>query len=90
MKKIEKKDIVFGSEYWQRMRSLPHFNQARQIIPAMIRHGLSGDEVLSFTGLTEHEFAAMLAGDGAYTDADYQALMAQIKAHGDEPVRKND
>lgn len=80
--KVTKGDVLWGKAYMDYMQSLPHYAQGRKITVQMIRYNVTGEQLLAFTGFSDHEFAAMLAGDGAFTDQQYENLYAQIRAHG--------
>lgn len=88
MDPVKKDDVLWGRAYMDYMRSLPHYEQGRKITGEMIRNNVTGEELLAFTGFSEHEFAAMLAGDGAFTDQQYDDLYAQIRAHGHKRVNR--
>ncbi|KRM27552.1 hypothetical protein LH991_01235 [Schleiferilactobacillus harbinensis] len=75
-------EFLWGEEYMDKMRSLPHYAQGHQIVEIMVLYHASTEQILAFTGLIDNEFAAMLAGDGAFTDQQYENLYAQIRAHG--------
>ena len=69
------------NEIARQWREMPHRKQADRIVNEMIHNHLSAEEVFALSGLPEHEFARMLAGDVAVTDAQYEALYTQIQLH---------
>ena len=83
-------DISWGKEYMDKMRSLPHYTQGHQIVEKMVLNHVSTEQILAFTGLTENEFAAMLAGDGAFSNQQYTDLFVQIEKHGHKPAQGSD
>lgn len=79
---MQKKNVLSGQSYMRKMRAMPFYEQGMKIPLQMLHNGVSTEELLAFTGLTDHEFARMLAGDGTYTQQQYDDLYAQIAAHG--------
>ncbi|ERL64667.1 hypothetical protein L248_0724 [Schleiferilactobacillus shenzhenensis LY-73] len=61
---------------------MPQRKNADQIVPEMIKNGITTDELLQFSGLSEDDFAKILAGDGTIADSQYDRLIVQIQAHG--------
>ncbi|KRM27551.1 hypothetical protein LH991_01230 [Schleiferilactobacillus harbinensis] len=78
---IDDSEYVSGKEIARQWREMPHRKQADKIVLEMIDNNVSIEQVLDFTGFTDHEFARMLAGDGPYTQQQYDDLYAQIRAH---------
>lgn len=60
--KVTKGDVLWGKAYMDRMRDMPFYIQGRKIVLEMIDNNVSIEQVLDFTGFTDHEFARMLAG----------------------------
>lgn len=79
--KVTKGDVLWGKAYMDRMRDMPFYIQGRKIVLEMIDNNVSIEQVLDFTGFTDHGFARMLAGDVPYTQQQYDDLYAQIRAH---------
>lgn len=75
-----------GNEIARQWREMPHCKQADRIVNEMIHNHLTAEEVFALSGLPEHEFARMLAGDGTVTDAQYEALYTQIQLHRRDSV----
>lgn len=78
---MDDSEYVSGNEIARQWREMPHRKQADKIVLEMIDNNVSIEQVLDFTGFTDHEFARMLAGDGPYTQQQYDDLYAQIRAH---------
>lgn len=83
---MDDREYVSGNEIARQWREMPHRKQADRIVNEMIHNHLSAEEVFALSGLPEHEFARMLAGDGAVTDVQYEALYTQIQLHRRDSV----
>lgn len=57
--KVTKGDVLWGKAYMDRMRDMPFYIQGRKIVLEMIDNNVSIEQVLDFTGFTDHEFARM-------------------------------
>lgn len=81
------KNLLWGKPYMDKMHAMPFYHAAHKVTEAMLLNGVTTEQLLDFTGLTDHEFARLLAGDGTYAAADYEVLINQIKLHGHNPVQ---
>jgi hypothetical protein len=59
---MDDSEYVSGNEIARQWREMPHRKQADKIVLEMIDNNVSIEQVLDFTGFTDHEFARMLAG----------------------------